>query len=90
MAEKKRKVSKKEAERAAARLQIISRAVVDEAFRAKLFRNPQKVFGTALSKQDRAALRQIRASLPLLDAQLSHLSGKILCIDGGGGGGIAV
>ncbi len=85
MAAKKGKPSKREAKREAARLQIISRAVVDKSFRDKLFRNPKKVFGEALTKEDRLALRKIQASLPLLDAQLAHLSGMILCIDGGGG-----
>lgn len=73
--------SKIETQREEARRNIISRAVVDPAFREKLFRNPARVFGTRLTAEDRAALKRIQASLPLLDAQLTHLAGTILCVD---------
>jgi hypothetical protein len=41
------------------RKEIISRAVVDPAFRRKLFSKPEEVFGCKLTAEDKAALAEV-------------------------------
>ncbi|MBW2058030.1 MAG: hypothetical protein JRH07_19630 [Deltaproteobacteria bacterium] len=62
------------------RREIITKALLDETFRKKLFRNPKRVLGFSLTARDRRSLKKLEASLPLLEAQLAHLAGTVLCI----------
>lgn len=71
------------------RRDIVSRAIVDPAFRNKLITNPEAVFGSKLTESDHAALARIHKMLPALDDIVSSLAGEVLCGGGGGCGGLA-
>lgn len=71
------------------RKEIISRAVVDPAFRKKLFAKPEEIFGAKLTIEDKASIERIKRLLPAVDALVNGLAGEILCGGGGGGCGLA-
>jgi hypothetical protein len=71
------------------RRDILARAIVDPAFRRKLVRAPETVFGDKLSAADKAGLDRIRKMLPALDDIVGSLAGEVLCGGGGGCGGLA-
>jgi len=71
------------------RRDIVARAIVDPAFRKKLFAKPEEIFGAKISAADAAALERIRKMLPALDDIVSSLAGEVLCGGGGGCGGLA-
>lgn len=71
------------------RRSIIARAMVDPAFRRKLFETPEKVFLKKPSRSDLAALERIKKLLPALDDIVTSLAGEVLCGGGGGCGGLA-
>lgn len=71
------------------RKQIVARAIIDPAFRRKLFAKPEAVFEVKkLSAADTAALKRLRKMLPAMDDLVSSLAGEILCGGGGGCGGL--
>jgi hypothetical protein len=71
------------------RKEIIAKAVVDPSFRRKLFTSPEKVFGAALTPEDKAAMDRLKKFVPALDELVGHLAGEVLCGGGGGCGGLA-
>ncbi len=72
------------------RREIVSRAIVDPAFRRKLLKKPEEVFGVRrLTKADKEGLERIKKFLPALDDMVSSLAGEVLCGGGGGCGGLA-
>ena len=71
------------------RKQIIAKAMVDPAFRRKLFDAPEKIFGETPSKPDLAALARMKKMLPAMDDIVTSLAGEVLCGGGGGCGGLA-
>lgn len=71
------------------RKQIISKAIVDPAFRRKLFSNPEAVFEGRVTKTDAAAIERLKKFLPALDDIIGSLAGEVLCGGGGGCGGLA-
>ena len=72
------------------RKHAIARAIVDPAFRGKLFENPEAVFGAGqLKRSDIAAIKRLRKTLPALDDLVGSLAGEILCGGGGGCPGLA-
>lgn len=71
------------------RRDILAKAIVDPAFRRKLFENPETVFQRKPTPGDRAALARIRKMLPALDDIVTSLAGEVLCGGGGGCGGLA-
>lgn len=71
------------------RRDIIARAIVDPAFRRKLFSDPEAIFGGKLAPSDQAALDRIKKMLPALDDIVTSLAGEVLCGGGGGCGGLA-
>lgn len=71
------------------RRHIVARAVVDPAFRRRLFTTPEAVFGHKLQPSDAAALERIKKMVPALDDIVSSLAGEVLCGGGGGCGGLA-
>lgn len=71
------------------RREIVARAIVDPAFRKKLFAKPEEVFGETLNEADKAALARIKKMLPALDDIVTSLAGEVLCGGGGGCGGLA-
>jgi hypothetical protein len=70
-----------------ARAEVIAKAIVDPAFRKKLFSNPEAAFGAKLSKQDLAGIETIKKFLPSLSDLVHNLAGEILCGGPKGGGG---
>lgn len=84
MAEMRRRKGKRDLRR-----DILAKAVVDPAFRRKLFKSPKEVFGASLSKADLAAIERIKKFLPALDDIVTSLAGEVLCGGGGGCGGLA-
>ena len=72
-----------------ARAEILAKAIVDPAFRKKLFANPEAVFGAKLTKDDLAGLEKIKRFLPALTDLVHGLAGEILCGGPGGGCGLA-
>lgn len=70
------------------RKQIIAKAMVDPAFRRKLLKSPETVFGKDATKADLAALERIKKFLPAMDDIVTSLAGEVLC-GGGGCGGLA-
>jgi hypothetical protein len=71
------------------RKDIIAKAVVDPAFRRRLLKSPEVVFGGKLSRADAAAIERLRKFLPALDDIVTSLAGEVLCGGGGGCGGLA-
>lgn len=72
------------------RKQVMARAIIDPAFRRKLFRNPESIFGKGeLREEDMAALKRFKKTLPALDDLVGSLAGEILCGGGGGCPGLA-
>jgi hypothetical protein len=71
------------------RRHIVARAVVDPAFRRRLFNNPEQVFGGRLQRGDAEAIERIKRMIPALDDIVTHLAGEVLCGGGGGCGGLA-
>ena len=71
------------------RRQIVARAAVDPAFRQRLFRNPEQVFGGKMQRGDAEALERIKKMIPALEHIVTSLSGEVLCGGGGGCGGLA-
>jgi hypothetical protein len=69
-----------------ARAEVIAKALVDPAFRKKLFANPEAAFGAKLTSADRAGLERIKRMLPAFSDLLHSLAGEILCGGSGGGG----
>lgn len=83
-------VSKKASPSPDLRKHILARAIVDPAFRKRLFKEPEKVFEVEqLSEVDVAAVERLRKTLPALDDLVGSLAGEILCGGGGGCGGLA-
>ena len=73
-----------------ARKLMIAKAIVDPAFRKKLFADPAGVMGEAkLAAADRAAIERLKKTLPALDDLVGSLAGEILCGGGGGCPGLA-
>jgi hypothetical protein len=74
-----------------ARAEVLAKAIVDPAFRKKLFANPEAAFGAKLSKADLAGVEKIKKFLPALTDLVHSLAGEILCggPKGGGGCGLA-
>lgn len=70
------------------RKQIIAKAIVDPAFRQKLFTAPETVFKGKLTKGDQAALAHMKLAFPAMDTMITSLAGEVLC-GGGGCGGLA-
>ncbi len=68
---------------------ILAKAIVDPAFRRKLFDHPEAVFQRKPTPADKAALARIRKMLPALDDIVTSLAGEVLCGGGGGCGGLA-
>lgn len=68
---------------------IIAKAIVDPAFRRRLFADPEVVFQRKPTPTDRAALERMRKMLPALDDIVTSLAGEVLCGGGGGCGGLA-
>lgn len=81
-------MAKKRASKSDLRKEIVSRAIVNPAFRRKLFQNPEAIFGEELNPQDRAALGRLQKMIPSLEGLVKSLAGDILC-GGGGCGGLA-
>jgi hypothetical protein len=75
--------------RADLRKAILAKALVDPAFRKKLFSSPETVFQGKLTAGDRAAVARIKKFLPAIDDIVGHLAGEVLCGGGGGCGGLA-
>lgn len=71
------------------RRHIVAKAIVDPAFRRRLVRSPEAIFGSRLSQADQAALARIHKFLPALDDVVTSLAGEVLCGGGGGCGGLA-
>ena len=72
------------------RKNVLARAIVDPAFRKRLFKEPEKVFEVnKLSAVDSAAIARLKKTLPALDDLVGSLAGEILCGGGGGCGGLA-
>lgn len=72
------------------RKHAIAKAIVDPAFRQKLFEDPESVFGAGqLKRSDVAAIKRLRKTLPALDDLVGSLAGEILCGGGGGCPGLA-
>lgn len=72
------------------RKNILARAIVDPAFRKRLFKEPEKVFEVdRLTAIDSAAILRLKKTLPALDDLVGSLAGEILCGGGGGCGGLA-
>jgi hypothetical protein len=71
------------------RRQIVAKAIVDPAFRARLFKNPESVFLKPATKSDLAAIERLRKFLPALEDLVHSLAGEVLCGGGGGCGGLA-
>jgi hypothetical protein len=72
------------------RKHILARAIVDPAFRKRLFKEPEKVFEVdRLTAIDSAAILRLKKTLPALDDLVGSLAGEILCGGGGGCGGLA-
>lgn len=71
------------------RKQIVAKAVVDPAFRRRLFRSPKDVFEGEFTKADAAAIERLKKFLPALDDIITSLAGEVLCGGGGGCGGLA-
>lgn len=72
------------------RKEVIAKAIVDPAFRQRLFENPEAVFGAGqLKRGDAAAIKRLRKTLPALDDLVGSLAGEILCGGGGGCPGLA-
>jgi len=71
------------------RRHILAKAIVDPAFRRKLFEDPEAVFQRKPTAEDNAALARIRKMLPALDDIVTSLAGEVLCGGGGGCGGLA-
>ncbi len=71
------------------RKEIITKAIADPAFRRKLFRSPEKVFVSRLSKKDLEAVDRLKKMLPSIEGIVSSLAGEVLCGGGGGCGGLA-
>jgi hypothetical protein len=71
------------------RKQIVAKAIVDPAFRARLLKNPASVFLSEPTKEDEAAIKRLRKFLPALEDIVHSLAGEVLCGGGGGCGGLA-
>ena len=71
------------------RREIVAKAIVDPAFRSRLFQTPEEVFKAELSDADRAAVDRLKKFLPALDDLVTSLAGEVLCGGGGGCGGLA-
>jgi hypothetical protein len=71
------------------RRHIVARAVVDPAFRQRLFSKPEEVFGGAMQRGDAEALERMKKMMPALEDIVSSLAGEVLCGGGGGCGGLA-
>lgn len=71
------------------RRDIIARAIVDPAFRRRLFQSPEQVFEAKLTPTDLAAVERLKKFLPALDDIVTSLAGEVLCGGGGGCGGLA-
>lgn len=71
------------------RKQILARAVIDPAFRERLFDDPRSVFEGEFTAADSAAVDRMRRFLPALDDIVTSLAGEVLCGGGGGCGGLA-
>jgi hypothetical protein len=75
--------------RADLRRHIVARAIVDPAFRRRLFNKPHEVFGSTLQRGDSEALERIKKMIPALEDIVTSLAGEVLCGGGGGCGGLA-
>lgn len=72
------------------RKEAIAKAIVDPAFRQRLFDDPESVFGAGqIKRSDIAAIKRLRKTLPALDDLVGSLAGEILCGGGGGCPGLA-
>ncbi len=71
------------------RREIVAKAIVDPAFRRRLLRSPEKVFGAPLSEADKAGIERLKRFMPALDDIVGDLAGNVLCGGGGGCGGLA-
>jgi len=71
------------------RKQIVAKAIVDPAFRARLFRQPESVFLERPTKEDLAAIQRLKKFLPAMGDMVNSLAGEVLCGGGGGCGGLA-
>lgn len=70
------------------RRDIVAKAIVDPAFRQRLFSAPQDVFEAPLTDADMAAVERLQKFVPALDDIVSSLAGEVLCGGGGGCGGL--
>ena len=68
---------------------IIAKAIVDPAFRRRLFTKPEVVFAGEVTRADQAAIERLKKFLPALDDIVGSLAGEVLCGGGGGCGGLA-
>lgn len=71
------------------RREIVAKAIIDPAFRRRLLRSPEKVFGAPLTEADRAGIERLKKFMPALDDIVGDLAGNVLCGGGGGCGGLA-
>jgi hypothetical protein len=71
------------------RKHLVAKAMVDPAFRTKLFEAPHEVFGHPPTETDLAGLQRLKRMLPALDDIVTSLAGEVLCGGGGGCGGLA-
>jgi hypothetical protein len=71
------------------RKQIVAKAIVDPAFRARLLKDPASVFLSDPTKEDLAAIERLRKFLPAMEDMVHSLAGEVLCGGGGGCGGLA-
>jgi hypothetical protein len=71
------------------RKQIVAKAIVDPAFRARLLKDPVSVFQAEPTEEDLAALKRLRKFLPAMEDMVNSLAGEVLCGGGGGCGGLA-
>jgi len=71
------------------RRDIVAKAIVDPAFRRRLLRSPEKVFGAPLTDADKAGIERLKKFMPALDDIVGDLAGNVLCGGGGGCGGLA-
>jgi len=70
------------------RKELITKAIVDPRFRAKLLKDPQAILGK-VTGGDKVALENMRKSLPALNSIIDSLSSSLLCGGGGGCPGLA-
>lgn len=69
---------------------LILRALTDAKFRKELEENPQKALGlTKINPEIKKEVSMILASVKGINSHIAALADQLLCINGGGGCGIA-